>query len=162
MAIKIYKPTTPARRKTSVISNPLILKRAKLNKKLIIIRKKNSGRNNQGKITVRHQGGGHRRYIRLVDFNRDKFDIPATVKTIEYDPNRGARIALLNYNDGEKRYIIAPVGLKEGDVVVSSQELVEIKDIVNPDEILLTVDAMTGQDARTGSKGNTDIRTTWI
>ncbi len=127
MAIKKLKPNAPKRRHATYDDFADLTKKIKPEKSLLLIKKKNSGRNNQGKITVRHQGGGHRRYIRLVDFNRDKFDIPATVKTIEYDPNRGARIALLNYNDGEKRYIIAPVGLKEGDVVVSSKELVEIK-----------------------------------
>jgi large subunit ribosomal protein L2 len=127
MAIKKLKPNAPKRRHATYDDFADLTKKIKPEKSLLLIKKKNSGRNNQGKITVRHQGGGHRRYIRLVDFNRDKFDIPATVKTIEYDPNRGARIALLNYNDGEKRYIIAPVGLKEGDTVVSSKELVEIK-----------------------------------
>lgn len=127
MAIKKLKPNAPKRRHATYDDFADLTKKVKPEKSLMIIKKKNSGRNNQGKITVRHQGGGHRRYIRLVDFNRDKFDIPATVKTIEYDPNRGARIALLNYRDGEKRYIIAPVGLKEGDIVVSSKSLVEIK-----------------------------------
>jgi len=127
MAIKKLKPNAPKRRHATYDDFADLTKKIKPEKSLLIIKKKNSGRNNQGKITVRHQGGGHRRYIRLVDFNRDKFDIPATVKTIEYDPNRGARIALLNYRDGEKRYIIAPVGLKEGDTVVSSKSLVEIK-----------------------------------
>ena len=126
MAIKQYRPTSAARRFYTTTDYKEITKKEP-EKSLLVSLPKNSGRNNQGKITVRHQGGGHRRYIRLVDFNRDKFDIPAVVKTIEYDPNRGARIALLNYRDGEKRYIIAPVGLKEGDTVVSSKSLVEIK-----------------------------------
>jgi large subunit ribosomal protein L2 len=126
MAIKKLKPNTPKRRHATYDDFSDISK-VKPEKSLLIIKKKRSGRNNQGKITVRHRGGGSKRYIRVIDFKRDKFDIPATVKTIEYDPNRGARIALLSYNDGEKRYIISPVGLKEGEVITSSKELVEIK-----------------------------------
>lgn len=121
MAIKLYKPTTPARRKTSVISNPLVSKKIKLPKNLIVIRKKNSGRNNQGKITVRHKGGGAKRYIRLVDFKMDKFDIPAKVERIEYDPNRNANIALVCYRDGERRYVLACEGMKPGDHIISSK-----------------------------------------
>ncbi|MCX6798138.1 MAG: 50S ribosomal protein L2, partial [Candidatus Falkowbacteria bacterium] len=94
---------------------------------LIVIRNRQGGRNASGKITVRHRGGGAKRYIRIVDFKRDKFDIPAVVKTIEYDPGRGSRIALVAYADGAKRYIIAPHGLVVGDQVMSSQELIEIK-----------------------------------
>jgi len=86
---------------------------------LVVIRKQYSGRNNQGRVTVRHQGGGHRQFIRKIDFKRDKLDIPAKVAAIEYDPNRTARLALLYYADGEKRYILAPVGLKVGDTVVA-------------------------------------------
>jgi len=121
MAIKVYKPTTPARRKTSVLisdasrkSNPV--------KGLRIIRKRKGGRNNQGKITVRHKGGGAKRFIRLVDFKRDKFDISAKVETIEYDPNRNANIALVCYADGERRYILATDQLKIGDKILSSKE----------------------------------------
>jgi large subunit ribosomal protein L2 len=91
-------------------------------KSLVEILKSKAGRNNQGKITVRHQGGGHKRKYRVIDFKRDKMDIPAKVATIEYDPNRSANIALLNYADGEKRYIIAPHGLKVGDTVISSEK----------------------------------------
>ncbi len=127
MAIKKLKPNTPKRRHATYDDFSDLTKNKSAEKSLIVIKKKKSGRNNQGKITVRHRGGGTRRYLRLIDFFRNKFDIPATVASIEYDPNRGARIALLNYKDGEKKYIIAPVDLKEGDVVVSSQELVEIK-----------------------------------
>jgi len=94
---------------------------------LITIKKRRGGRNSQGKITVRHRGGGAKRFVRLVDFKRDKFNIPATVAAIEYDPNRGSRLALLNYADGEKRYIIAPVGLVVGEKVMSSKELIELK-----------------------------------
>ena len=96
-------------------------------KSLIVIRKRRSGRNAQGKITIRHRGGGAKRYVRIIDFKRDKFDVPAKVSSIEYDPNRGARIVLLRYTDGEKRYIIAPVGLKVGSEIISSKNQVEIK-----------------------------------
>ena len=126
MGIRKAKPTTPGLRQASFDDFSDITKTSP-EKSLIIIKKKNGGRNSQGKITVRHRGGGTKRYIRLVDFNRDKFDIPATVSAIEYDPNRGARLALLNYVDGEKRYIIAPNGLKVGDKVVSSTKQIEIK-----------------------------------
>jgi len=120
MAIKIYKPTTPARRRMSVISSRDLTK-IKPEKSLFSPRKKKAGRNNQGKITVRHQGGGVKRKLRLIDFNGNRFDIPAKVKSIEYDPNRNARIALLHYTDGVKRYIIAPIGLKEGSELMSSK-----------------------------------------
>jgi len=96
-------------------------------KSLLLAKKSTGGRNAQGKITVRHKGGGVKRAIRIVDFLRDKFDIPAIVKTIEYDPGRGARIALLFYADGEKRYIVAPIGLKVGDKILSSKKEIEIK-----------------------------------
>jgi len=121
MAIKIYKPTTPGQRDMTGYSFEEITK-SKPERSLIVIRKANSGRNAYGRITVRHRGGGHKRYIRLIDFKRDKTNIPATVSAIEYDPNRTARIALLTYVDGEKRYILAPVGLKVGDTVVSGSE----------------------------------------
>ena len=126
MAIKKVKPTTPGRRQATFDDFKDITATEPL-KSLVLIRKQNSGRNNQGKITIRHRGGGAKRYIRIVDFKRDKFDIPAKVATIEYDPNRGARIALLNYADGEKRYIIAPAGLEIGKTIMSSKELIEIK-----------------------------------
>ncbi len=128
MAIKVYKPTTPARRKTSVISNPLISKKSKLLKNLIIIRKKNSGRNNQGKITVRHKGGGEKRYIRLVDFKMDKYDIPAKVERLEYDPNRNANIALVCYRDGERRYVLACEGMKVDQQIVCSKTKLTLSD----------------------------------
>jgi large subunit ribosomal protein L2 len=126
MAIRIYKPTTPSRRQTSVLDSSDITSKSSL-KKLILTKKRMAGRNNQGKITVRHQGGGATKKIRVIDFKRNKFDIPAKVATIEYDPNRNCRIALLNYSDGEKRYIISPDGLKVGDQVMSSKKLIEIK-----------------------------------
>ncbi len=94
-------------------------------KPLLVIRKKKSGRNNQGKITIRHRGGGVKQKIRIIDYKRDKFDIPAKVVSIEYDPIRGARVALLSYMDGDKRYVIAPVDLKVGNTVVSSQKQIE-------------------------------------
>ncbi|MEW6180764.1 MAG: 50S ribosomal protein L2 [Chloroflexota bacterium] len=118
MAIKIYKPVTPGQRGMTGYSFEEITKTVP-ERSLLIIRKKHSGRNNQGRVTVRHQGGGNRRYIRLVDFKRDKLNVPAKVAAIEYDPNRTARLALLVYADGEKRYIVSPVGLKVGDTVMA-------------------------------------------
>lgn len=125
MPVKRYKPTTAGRRISSVDTFEDIT-RSKPEKKLTIKRKQHAGRT-RGKITVRHRGGGAKRRIRLIDFKRDKFDIPATIASIEYDPNRGARIALLNYADGEKRYMIAPVGLGVGDKIVSSKGKGEIQ-----------------------------------
>ncbi len=126
MGIKKVRANTPGRRNATFDDCADITKTTP-EKRLIVIKKKTSGRNSQGKITTRHRGGGEKRYIRLVDFKRDKFDIPATVAAIEYDPNRGARLALLNYADGEKRYIIAPIGLVVGEKVLSSKNLIEIK-----------------------------------
>ena len=125
MAIKNFKPRTAATRKMSTLVNEEITTNTP-EKSLVVIMKKNGGRNNQGKITVRHQGGGEKRKYRIIDFKRNKFDIPATVATIEYDPNRTANIALLNYADGEKRYIIAPKDLQVGQKVVSGEN-VDIK-----------------------------------
>ena len=113
MAIKTLNPTTPARRAMTVTDYSGLSKVAP-EKSLLEPLKKHSGRNNTGKITVRHRGGGNRRKYRVIDFKRDKFDCPATVQTIEYDPNRSAFIALIQFEDGEKRYIIAPHGLKVG------------------------------------------------
>ncbi len=118
MAIKSFKPTTPSRRQMTVTDYSGLSKVAP-EKSLLEPMKKHSGRNNNGRITVRHRGGGNRRKYRIIDFKRDKADMPATVLTLEYDPNRTAHIALVQYEDGEKRYIIAPNGLKVGDVVVS-------------------------------------------
>jgi len=121
MPVKIYKPTSPGRRGMSASTfEEITVDRPE--KSLLAPLKKKAGRNNQGRITVRHRGGGHKRRYRLIDFKRDKYDIPATVATIEYDPNRTARIALLNYADGEKRYILAPDGLKVGDKLMSGPE----------------------------------------
>lgn len=118
MAVKVYKPTTPGQRNMTSYTFDEITK-SKPEKSLVVTRKRFAGRNNQGKITVRHQGGGHKQLIRLIDFKRDKKNIPANVAAIEYDPNRTARLALLHYADGEKRYILAPVGVKVGDKVES-------------------------------------------
>ncbi|MEI7988082.1 MAG: 50S ribosomal protein L2 [Chloroflexota bacterium] len=118
MAVKKYKPITPGQRGMVGYAFDEITK-DKPERSLIVIRKGHGGRNVSGRITVRHRGGGHRRYIRIIDFKRDKRDIPAKVAAIEYDPNRTARLALLNYVDGEKRYIIAPVDLKVGDMIVA-------------------------------------------
>ena len=126
MAIKNYKPTTPGLRKMSTLVNEEITKGNKPEKSLTVTAKKNSGRNNQGRITVRHKGGGVKRKYRIIDFKRNKFDIVGTVASIEYDPNRSANIALINYADGEKRYILAPKGLKVKDKVVSGEK-VDIK-----------------------------------
>lgn len=120
MAIKIYKPTSPGRRKSSV-ADFRELTRKRPEKSLIIFKKKRAGRNNQGKITTRHRGGGAKRYYRVIDFSRKKFDVPASVIALEYDPNRSSRIALLQYQDGTKTYIIAPLDVRVGDAIISSQ-----------------------------------------
>ena len=118
MAIKVYKPTTNGRRNMSTLDYSELTKVAP-EKSLLVTLKKNGGRNNQGRITVRHQGGGEKRKYRIIDFKRNKDGIVGTVVGIEYDPNRSAHIALINYADGEKRYIIAPKGLKVGDKIES-------------------------------------------
>ncbi|MGI6712042.1 MAG: 50S ribosomal protein L2 [Bacillota bacterium] len=118
MALKSVKPTSPGLRGMTISAFEEITK-AKPEKSLVRPLKKTGGRNNQGRITTRHQGGGHKRLYRIIDFKRDKDGIPAKVASIEYDPNRSANIALLNYADGEKRYIIAPEGLSVGDTVMS-------------------------------------------
>ncbi|MDR1774790.1 MAG: 50S ribosomal protein L2 [Clostridioides sp.] len=121
MAIKKFRPTSPALRQMTVFISDEITTN-KPERSLLVSLKKNSGRNSQGRITVRHRGGGQKRKYRIIDFKRNKDGIPAKVATIEYDPNRTANIALLNYVDGEKRYILAPVGLKVGDTVLSGPE----------------------------------------
>ena len=125
MAIKNFKPTTNARRKMSTLVNEEITKTTP-EKSLTVSMKKNGGRNNQGRITVRHHGGGEKRKYRIIDFKRNKIDIEGRVASVEYDPNRSANIALINYIDGEKRYIIAPKGIKVGDTIVSGEN-VDIK-----------------------------------
>ena len=121
MPIKFYKPTTPGRRGMSTLVNDEITTSTP-EKSLLKPLPKKAGRNNQGKITIRHHGGGQKRKYRIIDFKRNKFDIEGTVNTIEYDPNRSANIALISYKDGEKRYIIAPLNLKVGDTIISSEK----------------------------------------
>ena len=120
MAIRSFRPVTAARRQMSSLVNEEITKSTP-EKSLVVIKKKNGGRNNQGKITVRHQGGGEKRKYRIIDFKRNKYDVPGKVASIEYDPNRTANIALINYRDGEKRYIIAPKDIKVGMEIVSGE-----------------------------------------
>ena len=126
MAVKRYKPTTPGRRISSVQDFSDVTKK-KPERSLVVIKKKKAGRNSAGRVTVRHRGGGAKQHTRVIDWQRKKFDIPAKVSSIEYDPNRGARIALLTYQDGEKKYMLAPVDLKVGDTVIASAKLGEIK-----------------------------------
>ena len=121
MAVKIYKPTSNGRRIHSVTDYSVLTKKAKAPKSLRLSKTKNAGRNNSGKITVRHRGGGHRKIVRVVDYSRlDKLDIPAKVQTVEYAQGRSSFLSLVSYKDGEKRYIIAPDGIKVGDVVIAS------------------------------------------
>ena len=120
MSIKTYKPTTPSRRHMTVSGFDGVDKHATPEKSLVEVLKNKAGRNNYGRITVRHQGGGNKKKYRIIDFKRNKLEMPAKVLRLEYDPNRTAFIALVQYEDGEKRYILAPVGLKAGDTVVSS------------------------------------------
>lgn len=126
--LKKSKPTSPGRRQLVLPMNETLTRvegsRATVapEKSLLLPKRRTNGRNNQGHITCRHKGGGHKRQYRIIDFKRDKYDVPATVASIEYDPNRTSYIALLHYADGEKRYIIAPQGLKEGAIVKTSQE----------------------------------------
>ncbi|MDP7715447.1 MAG: 50S ribosomal protein L2 [Candidatus Marinimicrobia bacterium] len=126
MPVKTVKPTTPGQRQKSVSTFEEITK-SKPEKSLVRPLKKSGGRNNKGRITSRRRGGGHKRKYRVIDFKRNKFDIPAKVVAIEYDPNRSARIALLHYTDGEKRYILSPYGIKVGDKVISSQKKAPLK-----------------------------------
>lgn len=121
MSIKTYRPTTPSRRHMTVSGFDGVDKRATPEKSLVEVLKNNAGRNNTGRITVRHQGGGNKKKYRIIDFKRNKLDMPGKVLRLEYDPNRSAHIALVEYEDGERRYILAPVGLKAGDAVVSSK-----------------------------------------
>ena len=121
MPLKTYKPTSPGRRGLVSLTSDDVT-RTEPERALVRVLRKRGGRNAQGRITVRHRGGGHKRLYRLIDFKRDKFGIPARVHSIEYDPNRSARIALLVYADGEKRYVIAPLGLQVGDTVMSGPE----------------------------------------
>ena len=122
MPVKKFRPTTNALRQMSTLVNDEITKNTP-EKSLVVAKKKINGRNNLGRITVRHRGGAEKRKYRLIDFKRNKFDITGKVASIEYDPNRSANIALINYKDGEKRYIIAPKGLKVNDIVVSGENV---------------------------------------
>lgn len=122
MGIRKYNPTTPGRRQMAT-SDFSEITRDEFEKSLVVsLKKKTAGRNNKGRVTANHRGGGHKRLYRIVDFKRDKFDVPGKVAALEYDPNRSARIALVHYADGEKRYILAPVGLSVGDVVMSGEK----------------------------------------
>src|SRR5213592_4821765 len=121
MAIKRYKPTSPARRLMTVAAFDEITS-TKPEKSLLVIKKNKAGRNNQGRITVRHQGGGAKRAYRIIDFKRNKLGVPGKITAIEYDPNRSARIALVTYVDGDKRYILSPVGVKIGDPIMAGPE----------------------------------------
>lgn len=125
MAIKRYKPTTPGRRRSSV-NKTKDLTQKRPEKSLRVIKKRRAGRS-RGTISVRHRGGGAKRFVRIVDFRREKYDIPATITAVEYDPNRGAHLMLLKYEDGDKRYSIAPQKVKVGDAVMSSEGAVELK-----------------------------------
>jgi large subunit ribosomal protein L2 len=122
MSIRRFKPTTPSRRNMAVLTSEGLTKGAKPEKKLLESKNKTAGRNTHGRITTRHRGGGTKQKYRIIDFKRNKLEIPATVKTIEYDPNRTCNIALVAYKDGEKRYILAPLGLKVGDEIISSDK----------------------------------------
>ena len=121
MAIKTYRPITPTLRfQTSQVNDDITATRPL--KSLIAPRKRTGGRRNSGDLTIRHHGGGHKRQLRLIDFKREKFGVPGKVATIEYDPNRSSRIALVHYLDGEKRYILQPIGLKVGQTIMSGPE----------------------------------------
>jgi len=121
MAVRIIKPTTPGQRQRVVLDFAKVLTTRKPHKPLLAAFRKKGGRNNQGRITMRHQGGGHKKRYRIVDFKMDKFDVPATVETIEYDPNRSAFISLILFKDGERRYVLAPEGIKRGDRIIISE-----------------------------------------
>ena len=126
MPIKVYKPTSPGRRGMTGQTFEEVT-RTQPERSLTVGLRKRAGRNSRGKITIRHRGGGHKRRYRQIDFRRDKFEVPGRITSIEYDPNRSARIALVTYADGEKRYIVAPIGLKVGDSILSSKRTVEIR-----------------------------------
>ena len=127
MPVKRYKPYTPSRRFMTTIDFSAIITKKEPEKSLVAPKKRSSGRNNQGRITIRFRGGGHKRKYRVIDFRRDKYDVPGKVEAVEYDPNRSAFIALILYADGERRYILWPVGLKVGDTVISSRKRVDVK-----------------------------------
>ncbi|MEK7139581.1 MAG: 50S ribosomal protein L2, partial [Patescibacteria group bacterium] len=124
MGIRIYKPTTPGRRHTSVETFEEVTAKSTLRRKLVV-KNRTGGRNNQGKITVRHHGGGAKQFYRLIDFKQDKFDIPGVITAVEYDPNRTVRIAAVTYADGDKRYILLVEGLAVGSQVLSSRQTIK-------------------------------------
>ena len=152
MGIKTFNPYTPSRRQMSVLDKTE-LTATKPEKSLTVSLKKNAGRNAQGKITVRHRGGGSRRKYRIIDFKRNKDGIPAIVKTVEYDPNRTANIALVAYADGEKRYILAPEGLKVGQKIMNGPEAATVGVIGNGEHALVNI-------GKAGRKRNMGIRPT--
>lgn len=163
MSIRKMKPTSPGRRGMSGFGYEEITTSTP-EKSLLAPIKKTGGRNNNGRITVRHRGGGHKRKYRIIDFKRNKFDIPAKVLTVEYDPNRNARISLVRYSDGEKRYIITPAGLNVGDSVISSQQA-EIKagnamplKAVPVGSILHCVELIPGRGAQIARSAGTSIQ----
>jgi len=140
MGIKIYKPYTPTTRNRSVLDFSILTK-IEPEKSLVVANHRANGRNNQGRITIRHKGGGHKRRYRLIDFKRNKFDIEGKVMSIEYDPNRNAFISLINYLDGEKRYILHPENLKVGDSIASGKSLpIQIGNSLPLDSIPLGTD----------------------
>lgn len=126
MSLKAYKPTTPGRRHTTVDAF-LDVTKTKPEKSLVVSKKRSGGRNFSGKITVRHRGGGAKQLIRMVDFRQDRFDTPAQVLALEYDPNRNARLALIAYSDGKKSYVVAPGKMKVGDTIMSSRKSIKIE-----------------------------------
>lgn len=164
MGIKIYKPTSPGRRFSSVDDFSDITATSPF-KKLTIAKKRKAGRNFSGKITVRHRGGGAKRRIRLVDFKQDKFNIPARIETIEYDPNRNARIARVLYKDGERRYIIAADGLKVNDIIISAKKDIEIKvgnrmpiELIPTGMFVHNVELISGKGGELGRGAGTSIK----
>ena len=163
MSVRKLKPTSPAQR-FRVVNGFDALTTDKPEKSLLSSKKRSGGRNNKGKMTVRHRGGGHKKRYRMVDFKRSRYDIVAEVKTIEYDPNRSARISLLHYADGEKRYILTPDGLNVGDTVVSGDQ-VEIKSgnalpmkNIPVGTILHCVEMRKGKGAQIGRSAGTSIQ----
>ena len=164
MPVKQYRPTSPGRRLSSV-STFSELTTDRPHKPLLFIRKEHSGRNAAGKITVRHRGGGAKRFIRMVDFQQNRFDIPAVVKTIEYDPARRARIALVYYVDGVKSYILAPDGLQVGQKIVTSRGRVDIKvgnrmplEMVPPGTPICNVELLPGKGGELARAAGTTIK----
>ncbi|MDD5110422.1 MAG: 50S ribosomal protein L2 [Patescibacteria group bacterium] len=164
MPIRQYRPTSPGRRLASV-STFAEITRSKPEKSLITFRKAHSGRNAQGKITVRHRGGGEKRFIRMVDFVQERFNIPAKVVSIEYDPNRQARIALVHYANGEKQYLLAPEGLQVGATVVASRSRVELSvgnrmplEAIPPGTVICNVEIIPGKGGELARSAGTTVK----